>query len=203
MSNRVKDSTSAATPEEKRLDMIRATIECLTRMGVRNTNMTHIAREAGVSRVTLYREFGTRGKLLEAVVVYRLRQFNEQFFTTVEAGLPFHELVQAYLGESVRFARSNPVTPRLTGGRMGFLKRGSLIREASRECWAPIIAEAQQKGDLSPGIDPGEAADWFLSLQYTLSRLSSEAGMDEVSLNNLIKSFVVPVFRIGCHDDPE
>ncbi|MEM5518332.1 TetR/AcrR family transcriptional regulator [Henriciella sp. AS95] len=199
----MSETSSIVSGEDKRLDMIRATIKCLTRKGIGNTNMTDIAREAGVARVTLYREFGTREKLLEAVVVYRLKQFNLKFFASVVGVMSFPELIEAYLLESVRFARSNPVTPRLTDGRMTFMREGSLIREASRECWAPIILKAQREGDLSPGIEPRDAADWLLSLQYTLSRLSSEGGMDEDSLSRLVKAFAVPAFRTGNQTEPD
>ena len=57
---------SRSLPTEQRL--LEATLVCLARHGIAKTTLDDVAREAGVSRATLYRYFPGKQALLSAAV---------------------------------------------------------------------------------------------------------------------------------------
>src|ERR1700735_5299205 len=59
----------AVSPSPNRVRVIDATLACLARYGTAKTTVDDIAREAGLSRATIYRTFpGGRDEILAAVV---------------------------------------------------------------------------------------------------------------------------------------
>ena len=60
---------SRPLPTEQRL--LEATLVCLARHGIAKTTLDDVAREAGVSRATLYRYFPGKQALLSAAVTDR------------------------------------------------------------------------------------------------------------------------------------
>lgn len=93
--------------------VLAAALRVFERYGVRKTTLEDIAKEAGVSRSTVYRSAGTKADILEALT----SEHNMRFFADLDRLIPkgtslaealttIHELGMLYL-------EANPVTPRL------------------------------------------------------------------------------------------
>lgn len=54
--------------DDLRTRLLDAAYDCLARVGVTKTTLDDVAREAGSSRATLYRHFGSKADLLDALV---------------------------------------------------------------------------------------------------------------------------------------
>src|SRR3546814_11606642 len=69
--------------------IIAATYACVTRLGMAKTTMEDIAREADLSRATLYRAFpGGRDEVLDAVVPWEVARFFERVSEAIHAAEP-------------------------------------------------------------------------------------------------------------------
>src|SRR5690606_34264312 len=151
--------------------ILEATLECVSRLGMAKTTMEEVARQAQLSRATLYRVFpGGREELLDAVVEWEVARFFlrlndtirtegqdlasilEQGLLSARDALEHHELLQRLLREE-----ADQVVPSLVTVL-------PLIVQALAEWFRPLIAEAP----LRPGATVEEAADLVarLALSY-------------------------------------
>ena len=81
MTSLLRQPSASASQEERILD---AALVCLARWGLAKTGLDDVAREAGVSRATVYRAFpGGKEAVIEAVA----RTEVARFFTAVESRL--------------------------------------------------------------------------------------------------------------------
>lgn len=76
-------------------------------VGIQRTSMDAVARQAGVSRATLYRRFPTKYSLLEAVGV-RAGKWGGKRLARLAEGQPPQEVVVTAFVESARMLRSVP-----------------------------------------------------------------------------------------------
>lgn len=148
-----------------------AALECVSRLGMAKTTMDAVARQAGLSRATLYRAFpGGRVELLDAMVTWEVARFFARIgdaiqprtldaVTVLERGLlaardalEDHELVQQLLRDE-----ADQVVPSLVTVM-------PMLVQALADWYRPRLEAAA----LQPGVDPVEAADLVarLALSY-------------------------------------
>ena len=191
---------SEIVPDERRRRLLTAAMEIMAKDPLENVTMERIAREAKVTRVTLYREFGNRVTLIETVIAFRLMLFDENFFDRASGDLPFSELVQRYLIASALASKSGPVARRWTRGGMKFLHSGSLIHRVATATWTPVLAKYNALGDRINGIKAEEISLWLIVLQYSLGRMVFETGCDEQTVLTIVRQFVSPAFSTPYSD---
>jgi AcrR family transcriptional regulator len=186
---------SGVTPSNTQRQILDAAIEVLAENEFENFTMDKIAAHAGVSRLKLYRQFGNRTALIEAVIAYRLMQFDLRFFSTLDRKISVGHLVERYLSASVDASRNNPVSRRWASGGMKFIYVGSLIHLTAVATWSPVFEHSLS--DRYAGNEPSveSMALWLIMLQYSLSRLTVETDIDETSTKKLVEQFVSPAFR--------
>lgn len=91
-----------------------ATISLAVASGVRNLTMDDVARKAGVGRMTVYRRFGDKESLIEAMAVREARRFLADLNEAVRPDVPPVEQVADGFVAGLRLIRSNPLVGRLT-----------------------------------------------------------------------------------------
>ena len=182
---------------QSRRDILDAAINVIAENTFENVTMDRIATQAGVSRLKLYREFGNRSVLVEAVIAYRLMLFDERFFAAEDGDLSLPVLIERYLIASAETSRQNPVSRRWASGSMKFIHAGSLIHRTSVATWGPVIQRANTRGGRPTSFSAEEVALWLMTLQYSLGRLVVETAIDELAVQSIIRHFVVPAFLTG------
>jgi AcrR family transcriptional regulator len=93
----------AETAEETRRRILDAAYELIAEAGFHPVTVEAVADRAGVTRVTVYRQFGSKRELLEAVNVHRLQQAQ---LNRLDEARELPDVVQAlrqFLRESCRF----------------------------------------------------------------------------------------------------
>ena len=87
-----------------------AALTCLGRWGVAKTTLDDVAREAGVSRATLYRRYpGGKDALLRATVDAEVDAFRQRLAARLAAAGSRQERIVAALVEGTRTLRDHPV----------------------------------------------------------------------------------------------
>ncbi|WP_425230017.1 TetR/AcrR family transcriptional regulator [Sphingomonas sp.] len=180
--------------DERRANMLEATMSALMRDGVSQVTMGSIAQEAGVSRVTLYRAFKNRAFLLESAVAYRLMKFNSIFFGNIIAPASLSFLIEDYIVASINTAVQNQESHRWTRGGMSFLRAGSQVHIVAVTTWTPVVEAYRQTGRYPDHIPVDDLASWIMLLQYSFARLTVEAEMKESKIRERVRLFVAPAF---------
>ena len=179
MHNVVEANYSAIVPGERRRRLLSAAMAVIAENELENVTMDRIANIAGVARVTLYREFGNRAAMIEAVIAYRLVLFDEHFFANAGDDSDLASLIQRYLIASVRASRTNPVTRRWASGGMRFIYSGSLIHQVSSATWTPVLDRLRKRRGEANRMKAEDLALWLTILQYSLGRMVVETGCDD------------------------
>jgi AcrR family transcriptional regulator len=151
--------------------ILEATLACVGRLGMAKTTMEDIARQAELSRATLYRAFpGGRDEVLDAVVTWEVARFFgrvsdaihpdeldtvtvlERGLEAASAALEHHELLQRLLRDE-----ADQLVPSLATVM-------PMVVQALADWYRPRLEAAA----LRPGVDAGEAADLVarLALSY-------------------------------------
>ena len=165
-----------SVPVRERL--LEAAYACVARYGLAKTTMDDVAREAGMSRATVYRYFpGGRDELVSEVVAWETARFftrladaiagTEGFAHLLEEALVFahravveHEVLQKILQ-----TEPDRLLPQLT------VQTDRLIRVIG----AFLLPELQRVG-VREGVDPGRAAEHIARL--FLSYIGSPGSWD-------------------------
>lgn len=159
--------------------ILEATLECVGRLGMAKTTMEDVARQADLSRATLYRAFpGGRDELLDAVVAWEVARFFlrlndaihadeldttavlEQGLVAARDALEHHELLQRLLREE-----AEQLVPSL-----------AIVMPMVVEVLADWFRPRLEGARLRPGVDPAEAAD--LVARMALSYLGTPGRWD-------------------------
>jgi len=101
-----------ADDAERRL--VEAAERCIVRWGIRKTSLDDIAREASVSRATVYRVFpGGKERVVEGVLCHVVGRFFHELEAELVAAPTLDELLAVGIGALLREAVDNPVLPSL------------------------------------------------------------------------------------------
>lgn len=136
--------------------------------GLRHLTMEDVARRAGVGRMTVYRRFGSKAALVEALSVRECRRC----LAVIAAALPDQagadERLAGLLTATLRVIRDHPLLARLASVEPEALLR-ELTRDDSavfrmvREFLIGVIRDGQAAGELVDG-DPAILAELGLRL---------------------------------------
>lgn len=137
--------------DERRPLLLQAAREVLLRFGYRKTSLEDVAREAGVSRATLYNYFPSKAELLRSIVEVEVATV----FATMEraAGLDLSPEARLVAVTTARFARVRQLRklyavvldvarPALTVA----MAELDAFRDAQVACFAGIVADGVHSG---------------------------------------------------------
>lgn len=187
-----------------RVRVVDAALRCIARCGMHKTTVDDVAREAGISRATLYRLFpGGKEAVVRAVVeTETARLFSDLGAAMGEARDLEALLVAAIVGAARRLSshaalsyllRHEPgtVLPHLAFSGM------DRVLAAATSFAAPFLSRW-----LEPG-DAGRAAEWAtrIVISYLACPREEMDLTDPVAVRHLVSTFVVPgIQALAMHD---
>jgi AcrR family transcriptional regulator len=187
--------TEVGTQEQRVVD---AVLRCVARWGVAKTTLDDIAREAGLSRATVYRLFpGGKEPLLEAVASSEISRFLRTIAARLEEADSLEELLVAGVTEAGHHLTTHAalqylmvhepetVLPRIAFGAM------DAVLQMVADFATPYLAR------YLPAADAPKAAEWVARI--VISYVSCPAdGVDlanEQSVRRLVRTYVLPGLR--------
>jgi AcrR family transcriptional regulator len=162
---RLPAPVEAATSTRERI--LAATAEVLGSNGMTKLSLADVATQAGVSRPTLYRWFGSKRELLDAFVGWE-RQFYERAIAEASVGLPAGERLDAALRIIVEYQQSYP------GLRMVDVEPEQVIKRLAAVL--PLMRERLER--LIPGPHATEAAATVVRVAIAHYLVRSDDGDD-------------------------
>jgi TetR/AcrR family transcriptional regulator, transcriptional repressor of bet genes len=83
-----KSTRRTATKEERRIQLIEATVKCIARKGIGSTTLGDVAQEAGLSQGIVNLHFNSKENLLNETLQYIAEDYKAHFDSTLEKSGP-------------------------------------------------------------------------------------------------------------------
>lgn len=184
------------TASERILD---AALALAAASGLANLTMDAVARRAGVGRMTVYRRFGGRAELVQALAVRETRRALAQIGAALGSEDDPAERLAAGFVAALRIAREHPLL-----ARVGRLEPGEILAvlndpadatlDLVREFLAREIRSGQRAGGLRGG-DPEEIAELLfrIGLSFVLMPRGAIAVGDDERARAVARALIAPL----------
>ena len=165
---RVLDSAGERASDTMAERILDAALELVAAAGMRHLTMDDVAARAGVGRMTVYRRFGTRQALIDALVAREGRRCLKAIATSFDPADPFPERAADVFVATLAQIHEHPLLERLARVEPEALLRelnrnDSEIFELVRAFLVTEVRAAQAAGELAAG-DPEPLAELALRL---------------------------------------
>jgi len=159
--------------DDARSRILAATVECLGRYGIAKTTVDDAARQAGLSRATVYRHFPDgKDQLIAEGITWAVGQFFAELARAVSGTSDFATLLEHALVHAHRAVDEHVVLQKVLETEPERLL--PQLTQSAPQVQAVLrgyLAERLEGERLRPGIDADEAADWLarMGLSFILA----------------------------------
>jgi AcrR family transcriptional regulator len=174
--------TTETTATDTREVIIEAAFACIRRQGLNKVTIVDIAREANVSRSTVYEYFRDKAAIVEACAEHSSQRFYREMAKAMGRGETLEEkltLAAVFVTRARRFIEpemyfdADEVSLLLT-------KNAAVLLRECTEFLAPYLAAAKLTGEVRKDLDVAAAGEWFARMLFSLfSTPSSTLDMDD------------------------
>lgn len=182
-----------------------AAAELFCRLGIQRCSMNDVARQAGVSRVTVYRRFAGKDQLVEHVVRREFRRYFDQFLLDIAGARTVGDRVVVGFVSSLRTIRENPVIGGLMLAEPDVVVASMAGRDgATLATVSAFVADRlrreQAAGNVAADVNVALVAEMMVRL--TTSFLLTPSRLvdldDDAELEAVARRFLVPMLRTGA-----
>jgi AcrR family transcriptional regulator len=158
--------------------ILEATYACITRYGIGKTTVDDAAREARMSRATVYRYFpGGKEQLMAEVIHWEVQRFFLRLAEAVAGASTFAELLEEGLLFAHRAVEDHAVLQKvLQTEPERFLPQLTVESQRLVEPVAVFVQPYLRSEDLRPGVTPRDAAQYVARM--ILSYINAQGGWD-------------------------
>jgi AcrR family transcriptional regulator len=177
--------------------LVDAAEECFSRFGASRTSIEDVARQAKVSRSTVYRYFEGRNELLAAAYMRENTAVFERVKILMTEKGTFAERVVRVTVRAINALRSGRFFPMLFNSDGALMSSQAIIAskmfyEAGHATMQPFFEEAQSRREIPADLEIEDFIEWHLRLIFSFAMFDSPTPRDQASLTRLLKTFIAP-----------
>jgi len=167
--------------------------------GLHNLTIDHVARRARVGRMTVYRRFGSKQRLVDALTVRESRRCLAELDAAAPVDAPAEDQVVAGFVTALRLAREHPLLNRLARLEPetvleAFTADGSRLFATMRAFAAARMRAAQAAGVLGPvPVDEIAELGVRLCISFVLIQETTLPIEDEAAARGIARRLFLPL----------
>jgi AcrR family transcriptional regulator len=193
-----KPASDPASGRERTLDAAEA---CLHRFGLAKTTIEDVAQAAGLSRATVYRQFGNRDGVLLAVAA----RDAERTASEAELYLQRFDDVGSWIVEGMLFClREIPKRPVLSqflapqefGSASRLILTSEHMLEIGSEMLRPMFEPARREGILQQDLELDSLMEWVLRILMSFLAVPGPPSRSEEDLRQLLRAMLLPAVLV-------
>ncbi len=188
-----------AAPEDPRAQIVEAASRCLVKLGLDRTSLSAIAREAGISRQTIYNHFTSREEIVGEAIEHAATQASARIiFEARKNATAAGFVVELCLAAVDEFRRNPAISPMLLAlddpdARNRVLTPAVIAR--AREFLQPIV---EYLPDRAPYLD--EMTETYLRFELSLLTIDSATSRSPESMRGYLHRVLVPALGLPRDD---
>jgi len=173
---------ASAREAATRRRIVEAATDCFAQFGNDKTSLADVALLAGLSRQTVYRYFENRDALLRAVAVHETREMQRdaELFAAEASGV--EDFVARLAARQAAIVIRYHTRQHLLGQDQSLFASLALSHHVVVANFRAVLAgplhAAAARGELRPGLDLDEVAEWIAIMLASISRLTEAATFD-------------------------
>lgn len=174
--------TQAAQGTETRDLILESAYACFRKHGLLKTTIVDIAREANVSRSTIYEYFRDKGSIMEACAEQASQQFYREMSRAMDRGRSLEEKLanSAVFVSQARRAIASEVYFDQDAISLLLTKDSAVLLRECIDFFAPYLSAAKLTGEVRKDLDIESAGEWFARILFSLfSTASPVRDMDD------------------------
>jgi AcrR family transcriptional regulator len=191
-------TTQAAQATDTRELIVESAFSCFGEQGLDKATIVDIAKQAGVSRSTIYEYFSDKAAIIEACAEHASERFYREMSRAMDRGGSLEEKLSQAAVFVTQARRSIASEKYFDEDAVSLL----LTKDAAvllRECvdfFAPYLSAARLTGEVRKDLDVEAAAEWFARILFSLfSTPSSIRDMDDPEVTaEFVRAHVVRGF---------
>lgn len=165
-------ATNQERKAQQRQRILEAAIKLFNRDGFKETHITTVAKEAGVSQVTLYKYFDSKLALGQQVVIEMILQGYASFQKLIDDdSVPFQDIVKAMMANKVKLSDAiHPDFYQFVIDEMRGVYGSSVVKQTyddgEKKFWDSVVVRGRAAGMINPNISD-EALLLYLHMYVT------------------------------------
>lgn len=188
---------SPSDPSDARRRLLDAAEACFSHYGVMKTTVEDVAARARVSRATVYRYFDGRDDLILGVLMRDVNRFLGRLGKRLERGADFPTAVIDGVVFTLGTVRTDPhlamlFAPEAAGVTSSIAGASEALFAANAAFLRPLLTRARDNGQLRPGVDPDEAAEWILRTILSLLTVRGPVNRTDAAARRYLSTFLLP-----------
>jgi len=179
-----------------------AAVELVAASGLRHLTMDGVAARAGVGRMTVYRRFGDRERLIDSLAIRESRRCLAEIDATVDPGAPVDEQIAQGFLTSLRLVRDHPVLDRFARHEpetalAAVNQDGGAIFAISRAFVAERIRDAKRRGTVGD-VEPDHVAEILVRIGFSFLLMPATAlpVEDDRAIREFARSALAPMLAV-------
>jgi len=179
--------------------ILEAAQRCFSHYGFQKTAMEDIAREAGISRGSVYRHYPDKEALFREVSEEQTRLFIDEMSLRTSRITGLSDQIEEIVRLTRSFVLDNPLNAAMTRSDPESLTRaltsdGAVLLAMSIEALVPLIEGAKTAGEVRVNTDSRRAAEWITRVVFSLISTPSITfdRDDPAQVAAFIREFLVP-----------
>lgn len=191
---------STATADATTERILDAASQQFSTVGIKRTSMEEVARNAGVSRMTVYRHVANKDDLVEQVLGREFRRYVTDYLASQDpASTPVDRIVGGYL-TTLRALRHNPMLQTVLGTELDALVSSMAdsagpVLNLARTFMAMQLRNEQADGAIDGSVDLDVVADVMVRLAVSFVLIPSEVVDldDDAQADALVRATLLPM----------
>lgn len=172
--------------------LIRAADELITEGGIDAVQMEAVAKRAGVSRATAFRQLGSVAEVQVQVAMHRAQRHIDAVHELMRSKTGAFAKIEAAL---VYTARELPTDPAITVliSQHSASVHDPRVHEAAVGVMGPVLEEGQRRGEIRKDVPLDELVDYLVEQTYLAAE---ELDRSEPMVRRRFRLFVAPALEV-------
>jgi AcrR family transcriptional regulator len=181
---------------EKRAQILNHAKKRFERFGFSKTTVDEIAKDAGISKRTLYQEFENKEKILEELLMFEALSVRKAILNQISKITEPAEKLQTYIRLANKYLDQNPFIVNILNDESGFYspflkEKPHVIETGIEEIFTSILKEGMEKGVFRK-IDERVVGNClfllFKGFTYGRNNVQNSSGLNQI---NEFMSFIL------------